>query len=103
MARIHTDVTDVLFKRLKARFNDDDLSMKQWVLSALLLKLEAEGEAKTLIPDPLSELPKKEKLAVRRYIKALRTYPDEFREALLEAAQVIYKLHARTPRRTKQP
>ena len=101
MARIHTDVTDILFKKLKARFNDDDLSMKEWVLSALLLKLESEGEAKTLIPDPLAGIPKKEKLAVRRYIKALAAYPEEFREALMEATQAIYRLHSRTPRRSK--
>jgi hypothetical protein len=103
MARIHTDVTDLLFKKLKARFNEEGLSMKEWVLSALLLKLEAKGETRTLIPDPLADLPKKEKLAVRRYIKALNTYPEEFREALMESNQTIYRLHSRTPRRSQQP
>jgi hypothetical protein len=105
MARFHTDIDNdpALVKRLRASFNDDERSMKQWVYNALLLKLDAESETKTLVPDPLKDLPHKEKLAVRRYIKALSTYPEEFREALMEATQTIYNLHSRTPRRTKQP
>jgi len=84
---------------VKTKATEDGQQLTKWVLQAVIEKLEKKGASTPLIENALEGLGEKEKRAAKRYIRFLRTCPEEFRDAVTEITEIIERLQRQVCKR----